>query len=75
MKMEQKKQYNLEERTLRFAAPIRQFVRSLPKTLINFEDAKDAKQLIRSSGSVGANYIEANESISKRECLFSVLKW
>lgn len=51
------KQYDLEERTLEFAKECRNFVNKLPKTIANIEDGK---QLIRSSGSVGANYIEAN---------------
>jgi len=58
------KQYDLEDRTLLFAKNIRVFVKKLPKTISNFEDGK---QLIRSSGSVGANYIEANESLSKKD--------
>jgi len=39
----------------------------LPKTIANIEDSK---QLIKSSGSVGANYIEANEKLSKKDFLF-----
>lgn len=58
------KQYDLEERTLQFAKDCRAFVRLLPKTIGNIEDGK---QLIRSSGSVGANYIEANEAFSKKD--------
>ena len=58
------KQYDLEERTLKFAKDCRVFVRKLPKTIANIEDSK---QLIRASGSVGANYIEANESFSKKD--------
>jgi four helix bundle protein len=58
------KKYDLEDRTIVFAKDVRQFVKDLPKTLANYEDAK---QLIRSSGSVGANYIEANESLGKRD--------
>lgn len=54
----------LEERTLRFARDVRAFVRQLPRGVITIEDAK---QLVRSSGSVGANYIEANESLSKKD--------
>ena len=46
--------YDLENRTYKFAYEIRTLVRKLPKTIANNEDAK---QLIRSSGSVGANYI------------------
>ncbi len=61
------KTYNLEERTFEFARDIRLFVKSLPKTTANIEDSK---QLIRSSGSIGANYIEANEKLSKKDLLF-----
>jgi len=52
------KQYDLEDRTLEFAKKIRFFVKKLPKSISNSEDVK---QLVRASGSVGANYIEANE--------------
>lgn len=58
------KQYDLEIRTFEFARRTRLFVKSLSKTIANIEDGK---QLIRSSGSVGANYIEANESLSKKD--------
>lgn len=39
------------------------------KTLSNIEDSK---QLIKSSGSVGANYIEANEALSKKDFLMRI---
>ena len=58
------KQYDLEERTFQFAKKCRDFIKKLPKNVANFEDEK---QLARSSGSVGANYIEANESLSKKD--------
>lgn len=58
------KQYDLEERTFVFARDCREFVRQLPKTLANSEDGR---QLIRSSGSPASNYIEANESLSKKD--------
>ena len=58
------KLYDLEERTLEFSRKIRDFVKKLQKTTANIEDGK---QLIRSSGSVGANYIEANESLSRKD--------
>ena len=57
-------QYDLEDRTFEFAKTIRAFAKQLPKTLPNLEDLK---QVVRSSGSVGANYIEANESLSKKD--------
>ena len=50
--------YDLEERTFQFAKAVRLFVKTLPKTMANIEDGR---QLVRASGSVGANYIEANE--------------
>jgi len=61
--------YDLEERTLKFAKDVRNFIRILPKGIINIDDCK---QLIRSSGSTGANYIEANESFSKKDFLMRI---
>jgi len=58
--------YDLEERTFQFAKDVRLFLKKLPSTLNNLEDGK---QLIRSSGSIGANYIEANEYLSKKDFL------
>ena len=63
------KQYDLEDRSLLFAKRVRLFVQALLKTVGNIEDGK---QLIRSSGSVGANYIEANESFSKKDFLLRI---
>ena len=63
------KVYDLEERTFIFARDVREFVRSLPRTISALEDVK---QLVRSSGSVGANYIEANESLSKKDFVMRV---
>ena len=56
--------YDLEERTFKFDKAVRLFVKTLPKTIANIEDGK---QLIKASGSVGANYIEANESLGKKD--------
>ncbi len=58
------KHYDLEERTQRFARGVIAFVGTIPNTPANVELTK---QVIRSAGSVGANYIEANEAISKRD--------
>jgi len=63
------KHYDLEERTFLFAKNVRSFVRKLPKTIADIEDGK---QLINASGSVGANYIEANESFSKKDFVFRI---
>jgi four helix bundle protein len=63
------KQYDLEDRTFEFARASRTFVKRLPRTIANIEDAK---QFIRASGSIGANYIEANESIGKKDFVMKV---
>ena len=61
------KPYDLEERTFLFAKECRLYIQKLPKTISNSEDGK---QLIRSSGSVGANYIEANEKLGDKDLIF-----
>ena len=48
---------------------MRAFVRAVPRTLCN---AEDAKQLVRSSGSVGANFIEATEALSSKDYVFRI---
>ncbi len=58
--------YNLEERTLEFTKGIIRICKKLSKDTIN---NKIISQLIRSSGSVGANYREANEAVSKKDFL------
>ena len=64
-----KKPYDLEERTFQFAKEVRLLVKNLHKTTANLEDVK---QLVRSSGSVGSNYIEANESLSKKDFSYRI---
>ena len=68
-KARNEKRYDLEDRTLAFASDIRALVRQVNKTTGNIEDGK---QLIRSSGSVGANYIEANEALSKKDFVLRI---
>ena len=63
-KLQNSKPYDLGERTLRFAKMVRNYVKNLPKTLSNIEDSK---QLIKASGSTGANYIEAEEALSRKD--------
>src|SRR5262249_12257852 len=63
----QERKYDLAGRTEKFATDVRKFVSSVKKT---FENSEDLKQLIRSAGSVGANYIEAEEYIGEKT-LFS----
>lgn len=61
--------YDLEERCFVFAKNVRLLIKDLPKTIANSEDGK---QVIRSSGSIGANYIEANEALSRKDFLHRV---
>ncbi|TDW49938.1 four helix bundle protein [Flavobacterium sp. 270] len=61
------KPFDLEERTFLFAKECRNYIKILPKTISNIEDGK---QLVRSSGSVGANYIEANEKLGDKDLIF-----
>jgi len=68
-KIQNPKQYDLEERTYNFARRCRIFVNKLSKTIGNIEDGK---QLIRASGSQAANYIEANESLSKKDFIHRI---
>ena len=55
---------DLEERTTEFAEAIRAFIRRLPRTVANLEDVR---QLVRASGSVPANCIEANEALGNKD--------
>ena len=64
MTTKEKRNYDLEERTFRFAREVIDFITILPKTIPNTEIIK---QVVRSAGSVGANYIEANEALSKKD--------
>lgn len=68
-KAQSSKQYDLEDRTLLFAKRTKIFIKKLPKGLVNF---KNTDQLIDSSGSVGANYIEANEALSKKDFSYRI---
>ena len=63
------KVYDLEERTFLFAKDIRGFVKQLDKSIWNREDIK---QVTRSSGSVAANYIEANEKLGEKDFLMKI---
>jgi four helix bundle protein len=60
------KSFDLADRKYEYARRVRQFVKRIPRTIGNFEDGK---QLVRSSGSLGANYIEANEPLGDKDFL------
>jgi four helix bundle protein len=58
------KKFDLRDRTLKFSQNIRKYVRTIE---LNEYNSDDVKQLIRSSGSIGANYIEAEDAISGKD--------
>lgn len=62
----QNPKYDLEARTYEFAVSVRDFVKGLKQIGLQLDNCR---QRIRSSGSVAANYIEANESLSRKNFL------
>ena len=58
------KTYDPGERTLKFALNVRSYVEGLPQNMTNLEYGE---QLIRASGSSGANYIEEEEALSRKD--------
>jgi four helix bundle protein len=56
--------FDLEDRTFRFACTVRSLIATLTSNRVMPDDKK---QLVRSSGSVAANYLEANESLSRND--------
>ena len=69
IKTQNSKQYDLEERTLKFTKEVIKFINGLSKILTNIEISK---QLLRSASSVGANYIEANEALGKKDFIMRI---
>lgn len=63
-KVKNYKYSNLEVRTTEFAKRVIRLCKLLPQNTINH---CYISQIIRSSGSVGANYREANDAISKKD--------
>ncbi|HEV2296605.1 MAG TPA: four helix bundle protein [Tepidisphaeraceae bacterium] len=56
---------DFEKRT--FAKRVRAFLKRVPRS---DDNVIDGRQLLRCSGSIGANYIEANEGLSKKDSRF-----
>ena len=61
--------YDFYARSLQFARRVRCFLKKLPRNSWNMEYTK---QVARSSSSIGANYIEARESMSRKDGLKSL---
>jgi four helix bundle protein len=58
--------FDLEERSLQFALRIRDFIKQVPESIVN---RPYINQLLRSSSSIGANYIEANDALGTGDFL------
>ena len=63
---QKKHNFDLEDRTLEFAKRITRLCKALPKNIIN---NPLINQIIRSGCSIGANYREANDALSKKDFL------
>ncbi len=63
------KRFDLEDRTLEFSKRVIRYVNDLPRIISTREISS---QVVRSAGSVGANYIEANESLGKKDFLMHI---
>ncbi len=60
--------YDLEERTTRFGEAIIDFAKAIPQTAVT---NRIISQLVGAATSVGANYAEADDAVSKKEFLKS----
>jgi four helix bundle protein len=63
------KDYDLEERTFQFALAVRNCIAANRWTRVQWSDIE---QVLRSSGSVGSNYTEANNAVSKADFIFRI---
>ena len=63
------KLYDLEDRTFKFAKDVAFYIKQLPRNISNLEYSQQA---VDASGSVGANYIEANEALSKKDFVMRI---
>jgi four helix bundle protein len=61
--------YDLEERTARFGEIVIDFAKAIPQSAVT---NRIINQLVGAGTSVGANYVEADDAISKREFLKSI---
>jgi four helix bundle protein len=61
--------YDLEERTARFGEEVIDFAKSIPQDAVT---NRLISQLVGAATSVGANYVEADDAVSKKEFLKSI---
>ncbi len=61
--------YDLEERTARFGEAVIDFVKQIPQDAVT---SRLISQLVGAATSVGANYVEADDAVSKKEFLKNI---
>src|SRR5205823_14293694 len=66
---ETKRVYDLEERTARFGEAIIDFTKTIPQNPVT---NRIITQLIGAGTSVGANYVEADDAVSKKDFLKTI---
>jgi four helix bundle protein len=66
---ETKRVYDLEERTALFGEAIIDFARTIPQDAVT---NRIISQLVAAATSVGANYVEADDAVSKKEFIKSI---
>jgi four helix bundle protein len=64
-----KRVYDLEERTARFGEAIIDFAKTIPQNPVT---SRIITQLIGAGTGVGANYVEADDAVSKKDFLKSI---
>ena len=66
---ETKRVFDLEERTARFGEAVIDFAKTIPQNAVT---SRIIGQLVAAGTSVGANYVEADDAVSKKEFLKSI---
>jgi len=66
----EKRKYDLEERTFKFAKDVIDFAKRC--TSRGPENMELVRQLVKAATSVGANYIEANEALSRKDFVMRI---
>jgi four helix bundle protein len=66
---EKERVYDLEERTARFGEAVIDFAKSIPQDAVT---NRIISQFVGAGTSVGANYVEADDAVSKKEFLKSI---
>ncbi len=66
---EMKRVYDLEERTARFGEAVIDFAKTIPQDAVT---NRLIGQLVGAATSVGANYVEADDAVSKKEFLKNI---